>query len=351
MTIRKKLIVSNILMILIPALLTLTFAAVIFKTYGNRYWESLEEMYDDKDGVYSAQSIVYAYKEALTDETWVEYVDTDGDGAAGIHLNHTNTMDQLEEELSKLGYHFWVKVDGKTMFSSITEDEEHKIQEYFEDSYERIGNLTLSEEQGSIIKNSFEKDGNKYEITAVHLDETGNNKVTDSYFRKYVTNVVLWAAVFVIAVICMTNAALSRWIVWSIMRPLEALKGGTKKIASGDLDCEIDYHKPDEFGEVCQEFDFMRGQLEASVAERIQYEQYRRELIAGISHDLRTPLTSIKGYAEGLKDGLAIQKRNGSVTMTPSIPGRWIWRRWSTVCPCLHGWRTGSITTSWRQWI
>lgn len=86
MTIRKKLIVSNILMILIPALLTLTFAAVIFKTYGNRYWESLEEMYDDKDGVYSAQSIVYAYKEALTDETWVEYVDTDGDGAAGIHF-------------------------------------------------------------------------------------------------------------------------------------------------------------------------------------------------------------------------------------------------------------------------
>lgn len=70
MSIRKKLIVSNILMILIPALLTLTFAAVIFKTYGNRYWESLEEMYDDKDGVYSAQSIVYAYKEALTDETW-----------------------------------------------------------------------------------------------------------------------------------------------------------------------------------------------------------------------------------------------------------------------------------------
>lgn len=305
MSIRKKLIVSNILMILIPALLTLTFAAVIFKTYGNRYWESLEEMYDDKDGVYSAQSIVYAYKEALTDETWVEYVDTDGDGTAGIHLNHTNTMDELEKDLSGLGYHFWVKVDGKTMFSSITEDEEEKIEEYFEDSYERIGNLTLSEEQGSIIKNSFEKDGNSYEITAVHLDETGTNKVTVSYFRRYVTDIVLWAMVFVIAVICVTNAALSRWIVWSIMRPLEALKGGTKKIAAGDLDCEIDYHKPDEFGEVCQEFDFMRGQLKASVADRIQYEQYRRELIAGISHDLRTPLTSIKGYAEGLKDGIA----------------------------------------------
>ena len=305
MTIRKKLIVSNILMILIPALLTLTFTAVIFKTYGNRYWESLEEMYDDKDGVYSAQSIVYAYKEALTDETWVEYVDTDGDGTAGIYLNHTNTMEQLEKELSKLGYHFWVKVDGKTMFSSITEDEKDKIKEYFEDSYERVGNLTLSEEQGSIIKNSFEKDDIKYEITAVHLNETGTNEVTVSYFRKYVTDIILWLVVFAVAMIIAANALLSRWIVWSIMKPLDVLKRGTKKIAEGDLDCEIDYHKQDEFGEVCEEFDIMRGQLKASVAERIQYEQYRRELIAGISHDLRTPLTSIKGYAEGLMDGIA----------------------------------------------
>lgn len=68
MTIRKKLIVSNILMILIPALLTLMFTAVIFKTYGNDTGNHWEEMYDDKDGVYSAQSIVLAYKEALTDE-------------------------------------------------------------------------------------------------------------------------------------------------------------------------------------------------------------------------------------------------------------------------------------------
>lgn len=305
MTIRKKLIVSNILMILIPALLTLTFTAVIFKTYGNRYWESLEEMYDDKDGVYSAQSIIYAYKEALTDETWVEYADTDDDGIEGIHLNHTKTMAQLEKELSELGYHFWVKVDGKTMFSSITEDEEDKLREYFEDSYDQIENLTLSEAHSSMIKNSFDKDGNHYEIAAVHLDELGENQVAISYFRKYVTNIVLWVAIFVVAIIFATNAALSRWIVQSIMQPLEALKGGTKKIASGDLDCEIDYHKPDEFGEVCQEFDQMRGQLKASVAERIQYEQYRRELIAGISHDLRTPLTSIKGYTEGLKDGIA----------------------------------------------
>lgn len=112
------------------------------------------------------------------------------------------------------------------------------------------------------------------------------------------------------------------------MRPLNILKDGTRRIADGDLEWELDYHNKDEFGEVCGEFDRMRGHLKESVETRIQYEQYRRELIAGISHDLRTPLTSIKGYTEGYRMELPIRRRNRSGIMRQSMCVPWIWKHW-----------------------
>lgn len=71
------------------------------------------------------------------------------------------------------------------------------------------------------------------------------------------------------------------------------------------MDFEINYNKKDEFGEVCDDFNKMRVQLKLSEEARNRYEEYRKEIINGVSHDLRTPLTSIKGYVEGLQDGIA----------------------------------------------
>ena len=102
-----------------------------------------------------------------------------------------------------------------------------------------------------------------------------------------------------------TNLILSSWITKSILIPLELLKNGSNQISKGNLDFEINYNKKDEFGEVCDDFNKMRVQLKLSEEARNRYEEYRKEIINGVSHDLRTPLTSIKGYVEGLQDGIA----------------------------------------------
>lgn len=86
---------------------------------------------------------------------------------------------------------------------------------------------------------------------------------------------------------------------------LEKLREGTRKILDGNLDTEVDYRRDDEFGQVCRDFDEMREHLKQSVEQRIQDEKRRREMISGISHDLRTPLTSISGYLDGLLEGIA----------------------------------------------
>lgn len=61
----------------------------------------------------------------------------------------------------------------------------------------------------------------------------------------------------------------------------------------------------DEFGQVYQNFEDMRIRLKESAEEKIQFDKENKELISNISHDLKTPVTTIKGYAEGIMDGVA----------------------------------------------
>lgn len=93
------------------------------------------------------------------------------------------------------------------------------------------------------------------------------------------------------------------WIVSDdILRPLRQLRKATDKIVRGDFDFELDYGNNHEIDDFCAAFDVMRAELQASLQKQAQLEQARNSLIAGISHDLRTPMSSIKGYVEGLLD-------------------------------------------------
>ncbi len=91
----------------------------------------------------------------------------------------------------------------------------------------------------------------------------------------------------------------------NILIPLKELGAATRKIAQGDLDFNIDYSKKNELGIFCEAFISMKEQLKAAIIKQKQEENEKKELIANISHDLRTPMTSIRGYVEALKDGKA----------------------------------------------
>jgi signal transduction histidine kinase len=94
-------------------------------------------------------------------------------------------------------------------------------------------------------------------------------------------------------------------MVKNIINPLETLSNGVRQIRDNNLDFRLDYKADDEFRPVCEVFNEMASRLEAMIAERQKDEDSRRELIAGISHDLRTPLTAIKAYLEGIETGVA----------------------------------------------
>jgi signal transduction histidine kinase len=110
---------------------------------------------------------------------------------------------------------------------------------------------------------------------------------------------------FTLLLIILTNYALSKYVTKTIITSITILSDGVREISEGNLTYRIKYNKGDEFDAVCADFNEMASRLSKMVAERQKDEDSRKELIAGISHDLRTPLTSIKAYIEGLKKGVA----------------------------------------------
>jgi len=107
------------------------------------------------------------------------------------------------------------------------------------------------------------------------------------------------------------NAILSWTVSRSILRPLSSLEAAAFRIREGDLSPgdagagDTGVGSPDEFQRVAASFEEMRKRLQAALLERIAEEENRREMIASISHDLRTPISAIKGYVEGIRDGIA----------------------------------------------
>lgn len=109
-----------------------------------------------------------------------------------------------------------------------------------------------------------------------------------------------------ILTIVFTASVLVAWLYQGILLPLNAMKKATRQLKEGNLDYSLkDNITDDEIGQLCADFEEMRQHLKNEIEMRIQYEQDLKELISNVSHDLKTPLTAIKGYAEGLMDGVA----------------------------------------------
>jgi len=96
------------------------------------------------------------------------------------------------------------------------------------------------------------------------------------------------------------------WITtMDIVRPLRQLEQGSRRIAEGDLNFSLHSKLQNEVGSVIRSYEKMRSELQRSISAQLAMEESRKQLVSNISHDLKTPLTSIKGYVEGIKEGVA----------------------------------------------
>lgn len=300
MSLRKKLVLSNILMILIPVCIAVFLCGFVYSYGGQYYWKSLENMFEGDYGLYTAQGIIYDNKDDM-----MEY---------RPEADHKNKRDEskslkvfrdLIQEISAIGYHYQISCNDEVLLENLNEADRETIERLAGKNHEAADSISLSDANGAVAKNTFFDMDKKIEVTTVSSGGAMNiGKNNSIVFRYFIRLILLFASIIVISII-LTNYLLSRWMARSIAEPLMQLAKGAKEIQDGNLNYQIAYRKSNELGQVCQEFNNMAAYLKESVEERTRYETYRKELIAGISHDLRTPLTSIKGYTEGLLDGLA----------------------------------------------
>lgn len=111
----------------------------------------------------------------------------------------------------------------------------------------------------------------------------------------------------IILILLFTSIMLTQWIRKGVFLPLSEMNVAMQHIAREDFDYVLE-RKPDdqgEMGELYQSYEDMRLKLKESKEEMLQNEKQNKELVSNISHDLKTPITSIKGYVEGIIDGVA----------------------------------------------
>ena len=126
-----------------------------------------------------------------------------------------------------------------------------------------------------------------------------------SPFAELTRKLLPMMSLLLIGVLIIANLLLFRWITRSFIKPLHQLRNSAEQIKEGNLAFKLELSSNDEVGQLSEAFESMRNQLQQSNELRQQDEANRKELISNISHDLRTPLTNIKGYIEGIRDGVA----------------------------------------------
>lgn len=113
------------------------------------------------------------------------------------------------------------------------------------------------------------------------------------------------ALLAIIMILVVTAGALVFWIYKGVTQPLGKMQEAAQSIKEGNLDFEVEVCSDDELGQLCRDFEDMRKRLKMNAEEKVAYDKESKELISNISHDLKTPMTAIKGYAEGIMDGVA----------------------------------------------
>jgi len=217
------------------------------------------------------------------------------------YFESTEQVRELNEELKKVYSFLVVRKNEELLYVG----SESVTASYLADLPEYGGEATHREA-------IYSSDGS-VDYLVKHIDFEGRDGTRWSVFVITALNLLLpqVRSIFVemgfvlVMLLILVGLVLSMWIYRAILRPLGKLQQATREIKDGNLDFELDVTEQDEIGQLCLDFEEMRVRLKDTAEEKLQYDMENKELISNISHDLKTPITAIKGYCEGIMDGVA----------------------------------------------
>lgn len=206
----------------------------------------------------------------------------------------------LDQRLQEHGYSLFVFNEQDSLYLAVDEDD-YNISFMQSVNWPTTGFGLITRYNATAVGQQYEN----YTVVAINTDAQHKNALAMwEQYRGMLQVIAVLIVALVLAVVLLVTLHTQR-LVKRIMRPVNALSDSATRVEHGDLSKPVDYYSKDEFSPVCTAFNQMQIHLQEEQVKNAAYEQSRIELIAGISHDLRTPLTSIKGYLKGLQDGVA----------------------------------------------
>lgn len=214
-------------------------------------------------------------------------------------LENQDYLDEINEELAgKYSYLIIRKDDNLIYGGEVNTEVSDNLPEYAKESAEGGSGIYVEGEAQVILK----------QIDFTYPDHSEGTIFIVTSMKQIVPEVkkmMIDIAVSVVLILVFTAGMLTIWIYRGIINPIHKLQGAAKNIKAGNLDFTLETDGKDEIGELCQNFEEMRLRLKESAEEKIASEKENKVLISNISHDLKTPITAIKGYVEGIMDGVA----------------------------------------------
>ena len=289
-----RIVITAVLAIIIPLIIIASFSTVLVSMVGS---------------FFNISTVTTNSYSTVNQIQWSQALSTIT-GELTSNKNDAQKLDELNElvePLESINSLIYIEKNSKLFYStdnSVTVlDSANSVV-----AIDKDRNVNYFGQNGLVIVNHANSENDSYLVVIVNTDYTVNDasqKITPKEF----TNLLLSRTGIVVLVIVLlfviSIVVISFITSQTILIPIKKIADGADEIARGNLDYEISYNSTNELGQTVESFNTMRKKLKGSIERQNQAEEQRKELIAGIAHDVRTPLTSAKGYAEGLRDGIA----------------------------------------------
>ncbi|MEN6328374.1 MAG: HAMP domain-containing sensor histidine kinase [Syntrophomonas sp.] len=294
MSIRLKLLLSYIAMLVIPIALSILAAVIIGQVY-------LGDIMHDYRLDFRHDSVEKLVKEeALTFEEIKQVITDNPDKLMDVQY-----LNSLDKKVNVINTGIIVRKNDKNLYVSKSLNRPEILERLPAFGANREDFHGHDHDRGPAFI-----DGSLYSIQPFDFYFKDNSPgtlfmVSDvSPIGSFARNFLLTLILAVLLILIITNGLLTYIVSRSIIKPIEVLKNGAEQIKEGNLNFEVSSNSNDEIGQLCNAFEEMRCKLKESISLQMQYEENRKELISNISHDLKTPITAIKGYTEGIMDGV-----------------------------------------------
>ena len=295
MKLKTRIIISFFIIILEPLL----FTGVAFWGFSQYQLSAIEKQYGIENATYESLTNTAEIINNLTDSTIRRLRDVAENSPD--KLENMEFLAEVNQELKEMHSYLILREDGSIRYigcETYPKEVIDRLPAYDESLNMDSDGLYLGGRINSLVKQidfttDAKSEGSIFVISNVFK--------TFPQIEKLMENMV----VAVIIILAATALGLTWWIYRGVISPLDRLKTATQKITQGNLDFSISSEGVSEIQDLCEDFETMRKRLKESAEEKLEFDKDNKELISNISHDLKTPITAIKGYVEGIMDGVA----------------------------------------------